>query len=1680
LPTGAACGGRALGSSMHVLRRTVTARPLTLALLASHLVCASAATVATARAGDPPELEHGDRVCLLGGALAERMQHHGWLETLLQVRFPGRELSVRNLGFAADELTVHQRMMNFGKLSKDDLTADVGSGGFVSWDRYLSHCEADVIFAFFGYNESFAGPAGLEGFEADLEAFVRHTRGRDYNGRSAPRLVLFSSIPFEDLGDPNLPAARAENARIEPYNRAAARVAASLDVPFVDLFAPMLARYEACDEPLTLNGIHLREEGDRVLADVIVSTLYPQGAFVRPDAERVDEIRRAVQEKNLLWFNRYRATDGYNVYGGRSREIYPRAAEEGVRRWSNFEVLQREMDVLDVLCANRDRRIQALAAGGELEIDDGNAPPLIAVETNRPGAGRAGAHVYLKGDAALDTIDTARGMRVGLYADEGRFPDLVNPVQMSWDTRGRLWVAVWPTYPHWAPGQPMNDKLLILEDVDRDGRADTCEVFAGDLHNPTGFELWNGGVLVASVPDLLFLRDTDGDDVADARERLLHGISSGDTHHSANSFVLGPDGALYFQEGTFHQTQIETVYGPVRNHDACVWRFEPRTWRVERYVPYDFANPHGHVFDRWGQDFVTDGTGNVNYYALPFSGSVAHPAKHGGYFPFFQQRSRPCAATEILSSRHFPPESQGNYLVANVIGFLGIFQYEVLDDGSGFAALERDPIVVGSDPNFRPSDIEIGPDGAIYFTDWHNALIGHLQHHLRDPSRDRTHGRVFRVTCEGRELLEPKPIAGQAIEALLELLKEPEDRVRYRARIELSARDSEEVVAAARAWVAELDQTDPELEHHLLEALWLHQQHDRVDRELLERLLAADDHRARAAATRVLRTMRRQLPGALDLLRERAGDEHPRVRLEAVVAASFFESAEAAEVALEALRRPTDRFLDYALAETIRALAPRWKEALREGRPLADGNPAGSEYLLDILGPRELAALPRTPAVLWAILTRHDVEAAERGRAASLLAQHDGVGTTEVLLDAIRRVDARGGAHATHVLHELNGPIQGAIDSSPPPRGDLLELARDGRLPMTRELAFAALIAEDREAAWSLASRSRAGLRAFLGGVPLIADPSRRAPLYERVRPLMFALPAGLARGDAGGAADGPGLCVSAYEPAPPDATLETFRGLASREQTVSPNFALDAPTARRSDSFGLLFEGTLTVAEEGEYTFSTRSDDGSRLYIGPRCVVDNDGAHGTLEKSGGIRLGPGRHPIAVTFFEQGGGDHLSVSWEGPGFEKQPIPDELLHESSGARSVRAAAIVAAGHVPGHERQKLDDAARFIGEGTFLDSAIELVRAIPAERRPGDLIRPVVDALAGYVSGLSAEERTAPAIAAALEIGRELADALPAQEAEAARRELAGLGGSIVLIRTIPHQMLYDVIEFQVAAGEPVAIVFQNNDLMPHNLVITRPGALEAVGRAAELLTGAEENPFIPATHDVLWHIPLRNPGQSGRLAFTAPDEPGDHPFVCTFPGHWTVMNGVMRVVDEVEHDAQVVRRAAEETVTVARDFVRDWKLEELAPLIGPDWTRERSLERGRDLFDELGCIKCHAFAGEAAKGGPELTGVGTKYADVDLLRQVVEPSADILEGYEYHYMRLYEGGSVVGRIVADEDEVLHLLENLQEPERVTIVPKAEIESSYQTPLSPMPTGLLVTLDEHEVLDLLAFLKSSRE
>jgi glucose/arabinose dehydrogenase len=551
-------------------------------------------------------------------------------------------------------------------------------------------------------------------------------------------------------------------------------------------------------------------------------------------------------------------------------------------------------------------------------IDDNSTGEFTAIETN------------FKNDIHITPPEEARqlfslpeGFEVNLYASETEFPNLRKPVSFTFDSRGRLWVGTNPSYPMYLPGTPVDDKVLIYEDTDGDGKANHETVFARGLHLPISVELGDGGAYVSSQPNMLFLKDHDGDDVADEKQLRLHGFDSADSHHALHAFEWGPGGDLYFGEGIFHHTQVETPYGPRRVKDAAVFRYEPRTEKLDIFVSYGFANPWGITWNDWGQTFVADASGGANYYGTAFSGDLDYPRKHPGLKQFLVKQWRPTCGCEIVYSRHFPDNFQGDFLLNNCIGFQGTLQYRFKEDGSGFAADPVDPLLRSSDPNFRPVDIQFGPDGALYVLDWFNPLIGHMQHNLRDPNRDKSHGRIWRITYKGRPLVEAPQIAGAPIPHLLDLLKSYEYRTRYRVRRELRDRDTAEVIPAVDAWVAGFKPDDTNAEHHKLEALWVKQTHDAVDEALLTSLLKSPEPQARAAATRVLCYWRDRVSDPLALLQERVNDENPRVRLEAVRALSFFNNQQALDIAVESLVYDQDDYLKYTLDETMTTLQGR-------------------------------------------------------------------------------------------------------------------------------------------------------------------------------------------------------------------------------------------------------------------------------------------------------------------------------------------------------------------------------------------------------------------------------------------------------------------------------------------------------------------------------------------------------------------------------------------------------------------------------------------------------------------------------------------------------------------------------------------------------------------------------------
>ena len=772
--------------------------------------------VATIKA-DAFEFNEGDHIAFIGNSLPDRMQHDGWLEIYLQSANPDKRLVIRNLGFTGDQVAVRPR-----------------NEGFLTEHQYLEHVRADVIFAFFGYNESFGQDP--QTFKDELVAFIDETREKKYNGESAPRIVLFSPIAYEDFDSPNLPDGTTINRWLSTYTDAMASVARRKKVPFVDLFYPSEELYAQSESPLTINGIHLNSDGNRAIAQLIVDELMGSVEF-----KNLDAIAAAVREKNWTWFNRYRATDGNDVWGSRGPLAF-------VDDQTNEEVLQHELVMLDIMTANRDETIWQANAGKRVQPDDSNVPDPVMVVTNLDPSPEKrddmGGHKFVSPEDGIEMLSLEDGLEANLFASEEMFPELVNPVQLDVDTKGRLWVAAWQTYPKWQPDHEMLDRLIILPDEDRDGVADKAITFAY-VHNPTAFTFWNGGVIVASAPNFLFLKDTDGDDVADVREVLLTGLDSSDTHHSANGFDYGPDGYIYYQRGIFNVSNVETPWEAAQlSGSSSMYRFNPRTFRFSKHADNP-PNPHGGDFDYWGYHYATSATGGEAYQIRESGNGKFRMHK------LLDKTVRPVPSSGIISSQHFPKKNNGNFIILNSIGFLGIKQYTLENTDGKVWGTETDDLLRSSDTNFRPTDFKFGDDGAMYISDWSNPIIGHMQHNIRDPNRDHQHGRIYRLTVKGRPLQESVKIYGEPIEALLDVLKHPTDGVRLRARIELSARNTDKVIEAAQKWAAQFDATKKKDAHHLLEALWLHQQHDVVNETLLDALLNSPEPHAQRAAQRV-------------------------------------------------------------------------------------------------------------------------------------------------------------------------------------------------------------------------------------------------------------------------------------------------------------------------------------------------------------------------------------------------------------------------------------------------------------------------------------------------------------------------------------------------------------------------------------------------------------------------------------------------------------------------------------------------------------------------------------------------------------------------------------------------------------------------------------------------------------
>jgi putative heme-binding domain-containing protein len=455
------------------------------------------------------------------------------------------------------------------------------------------------------------------------------------------------------------------------------------------------------------------------------------------------------------------------------------------------------------------------------------------------------------------------GFEVQLVAAE---PDIRKPININFDARGRLWVTGSVEYPFEAKDPARaRDRLTILSDFAPDGRARKVSTFADHLNIPIGVLPVKDGAIVYSIPNIYRLRDTRGTGKSDKRDVLLGIYGHRDTHGMTGEFTWGFDGWVYACHGYANDSTVKAADGSqIFMNSGNTYRFRPDGSHVE-YFTHGQVNPFGLTWDPLG-----------NLYSCDCHSRPVYQLLRGAYYPSFQKGhdgigfgpemmthdhgSTAIAGITYYAADQFPKEFQGNVFVGNVVTNR-INRDRLEPHGSSYKGIEMPDFVKSDDPWFRPVDIKLGPDGALYVADFYNRIIGHYEVDLHHPGRDRERGRIWRIVYRGKGgNAEPKAPRSDWTRAnsenLIEDLAHPNLTVRMIATNQLVERGKLAVPRARRAL------RFSKSAFQRLHSLWVLERLGALEEKELARAAGDPDRAVRVHAMRVL-TDRKALPKAL-------------------------------------------------------------------------------------------------------------------------------------------------------------------------------------------------------------------------------------------------------------------------------------------------------------------------------------------------------------------------------------------------------------------------------------------------------------------------------------------------------------------------------------------------------------------------------------------------------------------------------------------------------------------------------------------------------------------------------------------------------------------------------------------------------------------------------------------------
>jgi hypothetical protein len=942
----------------------------------------------------------------------------------------------------------------------------------------------------------------------------------------------------------------------------------------------------------------------------------------------------------------------------------------------------------------------------------------------------------LSPEESMKHIQVPVDFNLELFAAE---PNVMHPIAISWDERGRMYVLITKDYPNERKKEGGSDYIVICEDTNKDGKADKFTKFAEGLSIPTGIVFANGGLIVSQAPDMLFLKDTNGDDKADVRKVLFSGFGTYDTHAGPSNLHYGFDNWIW---GCVGYSGFEGKFG---NADSlkfyqAFYRFKPDGSQLE-WMTSTSNNTWGFAFNETNDVFGSTANNSHGWYmAIPHRYfNSANRIENGSRSTDTHRDMKPitekvrqvdafggftaAAGHNFYTARSFPKKYWNQIaFVAEPTGHI-LHQNNLVKKGTDFYDKEAFNLMAGADEWFSPVFAEVGPDGAVWVADWYSYIIQHNPvpkgfdngsgNAYETNLRDFTHGRIYRVSYKSAPVSISRSLSLNDINGLLSALKSDNMFWRMHAQRLLVERGQKDIASILKGMVADQQLDEIGINTSGIHALWTLKGLDALDQATLEKALT---HPSAALRKNALQTMPFNDTSVELLLKHNLlNDSDPLVVMNALLLLSKSPmNASAEKVFFDRLHRSNE-------------VEDRW-----------------------------------LPDAFASVLTAND---------GKLMKKH---------LESQLKNQAEVKPHTVdHSMHQMNAIKK--IDSSKPSEGiDLIvsDLKIDPPSPAVRERIAVSVEVKNQ------------------GNKDLPAE--KFVPLDIRF--------------------EGMGLKF--------DQVSKNYKDGIKAGETVSITKNINGPWV------GNIGFGTDIV---GDYRLSVAIDKANE-------ITESNKNNNSFEKKISFVRPPDMNAFAL---ERALRSYASIA----------TVDSLvvvLKKASNSNDVMRNSLIKA-----------------ISEGwNYQLKNIQL--------KPADKV---------FVRALNEKYAT-----------ERLSKLLSAWGTAAETKTVADV--KVIRIKTIREAMKYDLKEFTVAPGQTVQIILENTDAMQHNLVITKPGMKEKVGKAGDAMMkdekGAEKN-YVPSLPEVLYAMPLVNPGQSYTLTFKAPAKKGDYPYVCTFPGHWTLMNGTMHV-----------------------------------------------------------------------------------------------------------------------------------------------------------------------------------------